>query len=211
MLPFREAEKKGKKFENAAKEDLVTVLHEMGETFDSHLEILELKHKLLLCKAYLEDEGFVCDALATMIEDRMEKEKKIEQYRKEVQEQRLERKQELELVRIEEARRKTENETRIREARHKEEMEVRLSTEEEARHKDEEEVRLKPEEEAKAVEERRNLEEERRMNEIIALEEETRLEKERWLVEEQMRHVQEEHKMRMKAEEGSAYKKKDVR
>ncbi|GFQ89761.1 hypothetical protein TNCT_542601 [Trichonephila clavata] len=37
------------------------------------------------------------------------------------------------------------------------------------------------------------------MNERIALEEETRLEKERWLVQEQMKQV-EEHKMRMKAE-----------
>ncbi|GFW05451.1 hypothetical protein TNCV_3359671 [Trichonephila clavipes] len=43
-------------------------------------------------------------------------------------------------------------------------------------------------------------EEERRMNERIALEEE-RSEKERWLVEEQIRHVQEELKMRMKAEQ----------
>ncbi|GFY62589.1 hypothetical protein TNIN_128201 [Trichonephila inaurata madagascariensis] len=44
-------------------------------------------------------------------------------------------------------------------------------------------------------------EDERRINERIALEEDTRLEKERWLVEEQMRHVQEEHKMGMKAEQ----------
>ncbi|GFY53132.1 hypothetical protein TNIN_187281 [Trichonephila inaurata madagascariensis] len=36
------------------------------------------------------------------------------------------------------------------------------------------------------------------MNKRIALEEEVILKKERWLVEEQMRHVQEEHKMRMK-------------
>ncbi|GFX97559.1 uncharacterized protein TNCV_2841191 [Trichonephila clavipes] len=40
--------------------------------------------------------------------------------------------------------------------------------------------------------------EERRMNEIIALEEEMRLKNERWLVEEQMRHVQEEHETSMK-------------
>ncbi|GFV06003.1 hypothetical protein TNCV_3142941 [Trichonephila clavipes] len=39
------------------------------------------------------------------------------------------------------------------------------------------------------------------MNERIALEEEMRLKKERWLVEEQMRHVLEENKMRIKAEE----------
>ncbi|GFS73996.1 hypothetical protein TNCV_108691 [Trichonephila clavipes] len=94
------------------------VLHEMGETVDSDLVVLELKQKLLLCKMYLEDEEFVCDVLATMIEDRMEK----EEHRKKAEECRLEQKQELELVRIE-ARWKTENETRIREARHKEEME----------------------------------------------------------------------------------------
>ncbi|GFY09026.1 hypothetical protein TNCV_4662171 [Trichonephila clavipes] len=39
------------------------------------------------------------------------------------------------------------------------------------------------------------------MNERIALEEEMRLKKERWLVKEQMRHVQEEYKMRMKEEQ----------
>ncbi|GFT54051.1 hypothetical protein TNCV_154071 [Trichonephila clavipes] len=46
------------------------------------------------------------------------------------------------------------------------------------------------------IEEERRIEE-RRMNERIALEEEMRL-KERWLVEEQMRHVQEKHRMRIK-------------
>ncbi|GFW58397.1 hypothetical protein TNCV_2635671 [Trichonephila clavipes] len=45
------------------------------------------------------------------------------------------------------------------------------------------------------------MEEERRMNERIILKEEMRLKKERWLVEEQMLHVQEEYKMRMKAEQ----------
>ncbi|GFY00960.1 hypothetical protein TNCV_1363661 [Trichonephila clavipes] len=39
------------------------------------------------------------------------------------------------------------------------------------------------------------------MNERIGLEEEMRSEKEKWLGKEQMQHVQEEHKMRMKAEE----------
>ncbi|GFS54745.1 hypothetical protein TNIN_484271 [Trichonephila inaurata madagascariensis] len=52
-------------FENATKEDLVTVLHEIGEAVDSDLGILELKQKLLSCKAYLEDEEFVCDFLET--------------------------------------------------------------------------------------------------------------------------------------------------
>ncbi|GFY30499.1 hypothetical protein TNCV_3522621 [Trichonephila clavipes] len=39
------------------------------------------------------------------------------------------------------------------------------------------------------------------MNERIALEEEMRLKKERWLVDEQTRHVQEERKTSMKAEQ----------
>ncbi|GFU14032.1 hypothetical protein TNCV_1580421 [Trichonephila clavipes] len=45
------------------------------------------------------------------------------------------------------------------------------------------------------------MEEEGRMNEIIALEGEIRLKKERWFVEEQMRHVQEERKTSMKEEQ----------
>ncbi|GFX56288.1 uncharacterized protein TNCV_2242221 [Trichonephila clavipes] len=45
------------------------------------------------------------------------------------------------------------------------------------------------------------MEEEGRMNERIALDGEMRLKKERWLVEEQMRHVQEERKTSMKEEQ----------
>ncbi|GFY45589.1 hypothetical protein TNIN_106241 [Trichonephila inaurata madagascariensis] len=45
------------------------------------------------------------------------------------------------------------------------------------------------------------MEEERRMNERVALEEEMRLKKERSLVEEQIRHVQDERKTIMKAEQ----------
>ncbi|GFX38593.1 hypothetical protein TNCV_3475851 [Trichonephila clavipes] len=59
-------------FENSTKEDLITVLHEMGETVYSDRRILELKQKMLSCKAYLEDEEFVCDFLDTTIEDRMQ-------------------------------------------------------------------------------------------------------------------------------------------
>ncbi|GFQ99272.1 hypothetical protein TNCT_488581 [Trichonephila clavata] len=73
-------------FENATKEDLVTVLVEMGETVDGNLGIMELKQKLMLSKAYLEGEEFVRDVLATTIEDRMEKEedrKKEEEYKEE--------------------------------------------------------------------------------------------------------------------------------
>ncbi|GFW18366.1 hypothetical protein TNCV_1183941 [Trichonephila clavipes] len=138
-----------------------------------------------------------------------------EEYRKRVEERRLERKREFELGKLE-ARQKTENETRIREASHKEkearlraeeearptaEEEARPTAEEETRLKAEEKTRLKAEEEANSVEEIRKAEEERRVNEIIALEEEMKLEKGKWHVNEQMRHVQEEHKARMKAEE----------
>ncbi|GFV79858.1 hypothetical protein TNCV_1726831 [Trichonephila clavipes] len=90
---------------------------------------------------------------------------------------------------MEELRIETESETRIREARRKEEEQARLKADLEAR--------FKAEKETKAVDERRRMEEERRMNGRIALEEEMRMKKERWLVEEQIRHVHEEHKMRM--------------
>ncbi|GFW02805.1 hypothetical protein TNCV_3732051 [Trichonephila clavipes] len=78
----------------------------------------------MLTKAYLEDEEFICNISASMMEDSMEKEmyrKKEEKYGKKVEERHLERKQELELARIEEARRKTENQTKVTESRHKEE------------------------------------------------------------------------------------------
>ncbi|GFR20363.1 hypothetical protein TNCT_423691 [Trichonephila clavata] len=92
-------------FQNATKEDLVTVLIEMGGTVDADLGIMELKQKLMLSKAYLEDEEFVRYVLATMIEDRMENEEYIkkEDFRKKAEERRLERKEELELARIEAA------------------------------------------------------------------------------------------------------------
>ncbi|GFS50202.1 hypothetical protein TNIN_425071 [Trichonephila inaurata madagascariensis] len=71
-------------FGNATKDDLVTVLDELGETIDSDLGILKLKHKLMLSKSYLEDEEFICNVLASMMEDSMEK----EMYRKKVEERR---------------------------------------------------------------------------------------------------------------------------
>ncbi|GFY49641.1 hypothetical protein TNIN_386441 [Trichonephila inaurata madagascariensis] len=84
-------------FENVTKEDLLMVLLEMEETVDSDLGLLELRLKLLLCKAYLEDEEFICYFLATMIADRMEK----EEDRKKAEECRLVQEQELELARKE--------------------------------------------------------------------------------------------------------------
>ncbi|GFQ69081.1 hypothetical protein TNCT_165071 [Trichonephila clavata] len=100
----------------------------------------------------------------------------------------------------------TEKEDRAKEeARHIAEKEARLKAVKEtkileARCKAEEEAGHKAGKESKAVEERRNAQEEMKMNERITLEEETRLEKEIWLVQEQMQHVQEEHKMRTIAE-----------
>ncbi|GFR19804.1 hypothetical protein TNCT_426621 [Trichonephila clavata] len=171
-------------FENATKEDLVTVLVGMGETIDADLGIMKLKQKLMLSKAYLEDEEFVRDVLATTIEDRMEKEK-IEAARCKAEKE----------ARRREARHKAVIEAKVLEARWRIEEEARLRAEEEDRPKAEEEARLKDQEEA-----RFKAQEERKMNEKIALEEETRLEKERWRVQEQMQQVHEKHKMRMKAE-----------
>ncbi|GFQ98373.1 hypothetical protein TNCT_60451 [Trichonephila clavata] len=56
----------------------------MGETVDADFEIMELKQKLMLSKAYLEDKEFVRDVFTTTIEDRMEKEedRNKEEYRK---------------------------------------------------------------------------------------------------------------------------------
>ncbi|GFR11506.1 hypothetical protein TNCT_119061 [Trichonephila clavata] len=109
-------------FEDATKEDLVMVLREMRETVAADLGIMELKQKLMLSKAYLEEEEFVRDVLATTIEDRMKKEedkkkeeeykeehrKEEEEYRKKAEERHFERIQELELARIETARWKAE-------------------------------------------------------------------------------------------------------
>ncbi|GFY62254.1 hypothetical protein TNIN_78421 [Trichonephila inaurata madagascariensis] len=130
--------------ENTTKEDVITVLDGMGETVDSERGILELKQKLMLCKAYLEYEEFVRDVLGITIEDRMEK------GRKENSRTRLERQQELKLARIEEARRKAEKEARLR-------------SEEKARHIVEKEGRLKAAKEAKILEARRRTEEKARL------------------------------------------------
>ncbi|GFR10545.1 hypothetical protein TNCT_88461 [Trichonephila clavata] len=132
-------------FENATKEDLVTVLVEMGEIVDADLGIMELKQKLMLIKAYLEDEKFVRGILATTIEDRMEKEvyrkkeekkkeehrkkeeykKKEEEFKKKAEERHLERIQKLELARIEAARGKVDK-AKIIEAWCKAEEEAKL-------------------------------------------------------------------------------------
>ncbi|GFW09067.1 uncharacterized protein TNCV_3081591 [Trichonephila clavipes] len=91
------------------------------------------------------------------------------------------------------------NEVEVKD-RLKVEVEDRLKVEVEDRLKVEVEDRLKADEEAIAVEEGRKMEE-GRMNERIALEGEMRLKKERWLVEEQMRHIQEKRKTSMKEEQ----------
>ncbi|GFQ89147.1 hypothetical protein TNCT_597961 [Trichonephila clavata] len=100
-------------FRNVKKEVLVTVLGEIGETVDPGINLLDLKQKLMQSKAYLEDEKFVKDILATTVEDRKKEEKreeyrkKEEEYRKKeeenrrkAEERRLEREHELALARI---------------------------------------------------------------------------------------------------------------
>ncbi|GFS41963.1 putative splicing factor 3b subunit 2 [Trichonephila inaurata madagascariensis] len=138
-------------------------MHEMGETGNDQ-GILKLRQKLLRCKAYLEDEEFVCDFLDTTIEDRMEKEelRKREQERRKREEER--RKRGEHRKKMEEYRKEIEE---LRKRAEERRLELRV----------EEESRLKTEEEAKAVEERRKRKEERKMNERIALEEEMRVKK----------------------------------
>ncbi|GFU97253.1 hypothetical protein TNCV_162691 [Trichonephila clavipes] len=74
----------------------------------------------MLCNVYLEDEELVRDVLGITIEDTIEK----EEYRREEAYKKKEK--------IEEARRKAENEARVREARRGVEKEARLRPEEEA-------------------------------------------------------------------------------
>ncbi|GFT89040.1 retrovirus-related Pol polyprotein from transposon opus [Trichonephila clavipes] len=63
-------------FENVKKEDLVTVLVEMGE-IDPGMNEVDLKQKLMQSNAYVYDEEFVKDILATMIEDRRKREHEL--------------------------------------------------------------------------------------------------------------------------------------
>ncbi|GFQ83235.1 hypothetical protein TNCT_418021 [Trichonephila clavata] len=67
------------------KNDLKTVLAEMGETLDPGMNFLDLKQKLMQRGTYLEVEEFIKDILVTTVEDRKKKEasrKKEEEYRK---------------------------------------------------------------------------------------------------------------------------------
>ncbi|GFY38944.1 hypothetical protein TNIN_248721 [Trichonephila inaurata madagascariensis] len=63
-------------FETTSKEDLETVLAEMGETAHPGMNVEDLKQKLMQSKAYLEDEEFVKDFLDTTIEERIEEEER---------------------------------------------------------------------------------------------------------------------------------------
>ncbi|GBN25269.1 hypothetical protein AVEN_272268-1 [Araneus ventricosus] len=100
-------------FKNAKKEDIVTVLTELGETVNIDMMMGDLKLKLLTNKEYLEDAQFVKDSLISTVGNRKieeENRKKAEENRKHEEkmreeeirreERRIEREHELELARI---------------------------------------------------------------------------------------------------------------
>ncbi|GBO43594.1 hypothetical protein AVEN_19104-1 [Araneus ventricosus] len=104
-------------FKNVKKEDVVTVLTELGETVNIDMKMGDLKQKLLTNKEYLEDAQFVQDFLISTVENRKIEEenyKQIEENRKQEEEnskqeekirreetqRRVEREHELELARI---------------------------------------------------------------------------------------------------------------
>ncbi|GFX97560.1 uncharacterized protein TNCV_2841201 [Trichonephila clavipes] len=194
-----------------SKVDLQYMATKMGVEDVLGMRVFELRDAILNSEYF--DEEFCREFLNTIIEEREKRRDKLDEKK---------RKEEREL-----AERKRKEERELAERKRKEEMEIaerkrRADFEQkyegyrngvrnpekktnrvgrkssETKLKVEVEDRLKAYEEAKAVDEGRKMEEERRMNEIIALEEEMRLKNERWLVEEQMRHVQEEHETSMK-------------
>ncbi|GBM14415.1 hypothetical protein AVEN_246581-1 [Araneus ventricosus] len=93
-------------FKNVKKEDIVTVLTELGETVNIGMKMGDLKQKLLTNKEYLEDAQFVKDFLISTVENRKKEEENRKQQEKmreeEIQreERRIEREHEMELARI---------------------------------------------------------------------------------------------------------------
>ncbi|GBN19665.1 hypothetical protein AVEN_48056-1 [Araneus ventricosus] len=93
-------------FKNVKKEDIVTVLTELGETVNIDMKMGDLKQKLLTNKEYLEDAQFVKDFLISTVENRKKEEENRKQQEKmreeEIQreERRIEREHEFELARI---------------------------------------------------------------------------------------------------------------
>ncbi|GFR27139.1 hypothetical protein TNCT_297681 [Trichonephila clavata] len=115
-------------FENATKEDLVTILREMEETVETDLGIIELKQKLMLSRAYLEDEEFELElARIELARWKAEKEARIRKARhKEVKEARLRVEEEARhIAEEEEARLRAEKEAKILEERWRIEEEAR--------------------------------------------------------------------------------------
>ncbi|GBM95356.1 hypothetical protein AVEN_274867-1 [Araneus ventricosus] len=64
-------------FKNLKKEDIVTVLTELGEMVNIDMKMGDLKQKLLTSKEYLEDAQFVKDFLISTLENRKTEEKII--------------------------------------------------------------------------------------------------------------------------------------
>ncbi|GBM62250.1 hypothetical protein AVEN_148875-1 [Araneus ventricosus] len=103
-------------FKNVKKEDVVTVLTELGETVNIDMKMGDLKQKLLTNKEYLGDAQFVKDFLISTVENRKieeENRKKIKENRKQEEKN---RKQE-EKIRREETRRCIEREHELELAR----------------------------------------------------------------------------------------------
>ncbi|GBN43814.1 hypothetical protein AVEN_203845-1 [Araneus ventricosus] len=90
-------------FKNVKKEDVVTVLTELGETVNIDMKMGDLKQKLLTSKEYLEDSQFVKDFLISTVKNRKieeENRKQEEKIQGEEIRRRIEREHELELARI---------------------------------------------------------------------------------------------------------------
>ncbi|GFW07349.1 uncharacterized protein TNCV_865211 [Trichonephila clavipes] len=179
-----------------SKVDLQYMATEMGVEDVLGMRVFELRDAILNSEYF--NEEFCREFLNTIIEERERKEE-IELYeRKRKEERELAERKRKEEMEIAERKRRADFEQKVSTNRGNIGNEVRSNLSSETRLKVEVEDRLKAYEEVKAVQEGRKMEEEKRVNEIIALEEEMRLKNERWLVEEQMRHVQKEHETSMK-------------
>ncbi|GBM81225.1 hypothetical protein AVEN_236435-1 [Araneus ventricosus] len=110
-------------FKNVKKEDVVTVLTELGETVNIDMKMGDLKQKLLTNKEYLEDAQFVKDFLISTVKNRKieeENRKQIEENRKQIEEnckQEEENRKQEEKIRREETQRRIEREHELELAR----------------------------------------------------------------------------------------------
>ncbi|GFX63199.1 hypothetical protein TNCV_3895241 [Trichonephila clavipes] len=197
-----------------SKVDLQYMATEMGVEDVLGLRVFELRDSILNSEYF--DEEFCREFLNTIIEER--KGKLDERKRKEGRELAERKRKEMEIA---ERKRQADFEQKMRDIEMEFETQKKLIELEGEGHftracldievsTNRGNIGNEADEKAKAVEEERKMGKERRMNEVIALEEEMRLKKERWLVEEQMRHVQEERKTSMKKNR-SVYQKKDAK